>query len=574
LVRLRELTMTSHSKLSTKAPSRVAPDVLNFERVCQGIALLMGARCAFAGRNLPPGADGLAYLDVAGAYARYDWHTAVNGYWGPLYAWLLAILMRVFHPGIGTELAMARALNFVFFTAALYTFSRFWNALAKWSKRPTDGGTPIPVSSPFVWNLLGYLLFIVNFVWFVDMINPDILVAAIVFAAAALLFDLADQAQYRIVSYAWLGLLLAVGYYAKTILLYFAVFVLGGLMLRGLRSRHLREPITAILVFMIFVSPFVIILSREMGHSTAGDSGKLNYAWFVNGPETKTWMKDLNYGAPIPFYPGAIVAESPRVFHVPSIHGITYAPWYDAARFDKRAHPTLNLHDQFRQLTVNLHYTREQLFGAGAALTVPLLVLIWYAPKEWLRHFAATWFCTLPTVAVVGMYLLVHLVQRFMLGFSLVLWGTALASVVVPAGLQLLARRVLLAGIVVFATYTVPGLLHYVASRRSESVAHDITIAQAISDYGIALDDPVASIGNGQEAYWAHFARVSVVAEVWSIDSARFRSEEPSLQMTSLRLMAAESGAKAAVWRADSDQLCPPSWIALPEKSGCMIWLR
>jgi hypothetical protein len=43
------------------------------------------------------GADGLAYLDVARAYVRYDWHTAINGYWGPLYAWLLAIEMRLLH---------------------------------------------------------------------------------------------------------------------------------------------------------------------------------------------------------------------------------------------------------------------------------------------------------------------------------------------------------------------------------------------------------------------------------------------------------------------------------------------
>ncbi len=543
----------------------------------------MGARCAFAGRNLPLGADGLAYLDVARAYLRHDWHTAVNGYWGPLYAWLLAIAMRLFHPGIRAEFALARTLNFALFAAALYTFSKFWRAVADWSKPIGDHETSIPVASPFTWILLGYLSFIVNFAWSVDSVNPDILVAAIVFAIADLLFRLHDsklselrqndRRRYGLGAYAWLGLLLAIGYYAKAILLYFAAFVLAAIVIQGFRTRSLVRPLAAILVFVVLVSPFVIILSRALGHFTAGDSGRLNYAWFVNGPETKTWMLSDSSGAPIPFYPGAIALDSPRVFRLPSIDGITYAPWYDAARFDKRSHTTLNLHDQLRQLGLNLRYVREQLLGAGAALSVPLLILVWHRPRASLRNFAATWFCTLPAFAVVGMYSLVHLVPRFVLGFSLLLWGAAWASVSVPPGLQLLARRALLAGIVVFAAYTMPGLLHYVVSQRQESTARDMAIAEAIPQYGITPGQAVASMGDGQIAYWAYLARVPVVAELWSIDSAMFWSGTPAAQQAVLRSMA-YSGAKVAVWRRDSDRPCPPQWQSLPEHSGCVILLH
>jgi hypothetical protein len=171
--------MAARSMLPEKTSPRVAPNVLRFERVCQAVVLMMGARCAFAGRHLPPGADGLAYLDLARAYVRHDWHTALNGYWGPLYAWLLAIGMRFFHPGIRTELVLARTLNFAIFTAALYTFSRYWRAVADWSKRTSGDEISIPLASPFVWIVLGYLLFVVNCVWSVDVVNPDILVASI-----------------------------------------------------------------------------------------------------------------------------------------------------------------------------------------------------------------------------------------------------------------------------------------------------------------------------------------------------------------------------------------------------------
>jgi hypothetical protein len=130
---LSERTLSERT-LPEKPSPRVAPNVLSFERVCQVVALLMGARCAFAGRHLPVGADGLSYLDVARAYVRHDWHTALNGFWGPLYTWLLALGMGGFHPGIRTELVMVRTLNFVLFAAALYTFSRYWRAVAGWSK--------------------------------------------------------------------------------------------------------------------------------------------------------------------------------------------------------------------------------------------------------------------------------------------------------------------------------------------------------------------------------------------------------------------------------------------------------
>jgi hypothetical protein len=120
----------------------------------------------------------------------------------------------------------------------------------------------------------------------------------------------------------------------------------------------------------------------------------------------------------------------------------------------------------------------------------------------------------LPVIAVFGMYLLVHLVTRFVLGFSLVLWGVAFVSVRVPCGQTELARRAMLLGTLVFAASTIPGRLHDGVSPRKESVARDLVIAEAISYYGFTPRAAVASIGDRQVAYWAHLARVSVVAEV------------------------------------------------------------
>jgi hypothetical protein len=55
-----------------------------------------------------------------------------------MYSWLLAIGMRIFRPGIRTEFALVRAVNFLVFFAAVYTFSVYWRALADWRTRTND----------------------------------------------------------------------------------------------------------------------------------------------------------------------------------------------------------------------------------------------------------------------------------------------------------------------------------------------------------------------------------------------------------------------------------------------------
>jgi hypothetical protein len=320
-----------------------------------------------------------------------------------------------------------------------------------------------------------------------------------------------DGAHHSVSTYAWLGLLLAIGYYAKAIFLYFALFILGATVIHGFRTRRSREPLTAVRDIGGTVCDDLVANGRPIH---CGRQRQIKLRVVPKPTRNENLEKGSAGGAPIPFYPGAIVFDSPRVFRLPSIAGVAYAPWYDASRLDKRRHPALNLRDQLRQLAINFRYPREQLLGAGAALTVPWLILFWYAPGKSLRNLATMWFCTLPVAVVIGMYLLVNLVQRFVLGFSLVLWGAAWALIFIPPGLHLMARRAMLAGTLVFAAYTMPGLLHYVVSRRTESIGRDITVAGALPRYGIAPGSAVASMGDRQEAYWAHFADVSVVAEV------------------------------------------------------------
>src|ERR1700730_1252528 len=53
------------------------------------IVIVLGFLQAWSHR-LQVAHDGVSYLDVADNYARGAWSAAINGYWSPLYSWLLA----------------------------------------------------------------------------------------------------------------------------------------------------------------------------------------------------------------------------------------------------------------------------------------------------------------------------------------------------------------------------------------------------------------------------------------------------------------------------------------------------
>jgi hypothetical protein len=548
-----------------------------FERSAQAVVFLVILCCAFAGRHLPVGADGLSYLDVARAYLRHDWSTALNGYWGPLYSVLIALMLRLTGArGLG-EFAAVRAVNFLITVFCIYAFSKFWRAIAHWGRNCGRGNAPLAEVAPFGWLLLGYVLVLAKTAWLVDEVTPDVLVAGIVLLTIAHLLSLDEfnhgsstSGHFRYVRF---GFLLAVGFYAKAIFFYFGLFVLAALVIQGIRSRNYRGPIAAVLVCTVLVAPFVVSLTHARGHFTVGDSGWLNYTWFVDGTETKTWAANSDSHAPLPFYPGRVPSDFPRVFQIPRIEGVTYAPWYDASRFDIGSRPTLQLHGQMRQIAINLKFLKEVLLGTDSALTVCLIILICSEPKVFLRRFASAWFCTLPALTVIDMYVLVHLVDRFMLGFVLALWGVAYSCVCVPANLQLLARRALLAGTLVYAASTMPGVLHYAGSPRAESARRDEIIAESMPAYGVQPGDSVAVLGEGEGAYWAHWARVSIVAELWTIDSAPFWTGSSDVQQAVLRSMQ-DLGAKVVVWRRDAERSCPHDWVTLPENSGCMSLLK
>jgi hypothetical protein len=58
------------------------------ERTIIFVVLVLGLVQAWVGRySMQP--DGMSYLDVGASFFRLDWANAVNGWWSPLYPWIV-----------------------------------------------------------------------------------------------------------------------------------------------------------------------------------------------------------------------------------------------------------------------------------------------------------------------------------------------------------------------------------------------------------------------------------------------------------------------------------------------------
>jgi hypothetical protein len=81
-----------------------------------------------------------------------------------------------------------------------------------------------------------------------------------------------------------LGLVLGFGYLAKAPLfpVAFLIFVAAAARRHWDRRQFLRFS-AMVLVFALVSTPFIVVLSKNQGRLTLGDSARLNWAWWING---------------------------------------------------------------------------------------------------------------------------------------------------------------------------------------------------------------------------------------------------------------------------------------------------
>lgn len=488
------------------------------------IAIVLGALETWVNRHaMNP--DGVSYLDIGDAYFRGDWDTAINATWSPLYSWLLGAAMFLVNPAPEREYPLAHLVNFFIYLAALVCFDFFLGELIRGQKaRPNSD--PGESSDPLPWVLLltGYLIFIWASLVLIPSfyIVPDMCVAALVYLAAGLLLRIRRTAQMRL--FALLGIVLGFSYLAKAAMFPVSILlILVSAALVGSFRQAWPRLWVALGCYALVAAPFVLVLSQSKGRLTFGDSGKLNYAWLVNDVPTRHWQGgDGNQG--IPVHPTRRVLESPAIYEFGTPIQATYAVWYDPSYWYEGVRIHFNLQSQLLVVANHIRGYLSLYFFQGVVFIIGLLLLFLLRRDRRLlaEGVLRQWFLLLPACAAIAMYSLVHVENRYLAPFVVLILMGVISGIrrhTDPRGTTLttLVLFVILLVTIGPSVFRLSSASSHRIVRNNDAEDVYLHIAESLKRMGVRQGDKVASLGyaNPRNAGWARLAKVRIVAEMY-----------------------------------------------------------
>jgi hypothetical protein len=534
---------TVHFTGSGKSAAPPSPAFLKLQWTFRTIALLAGVLQAWAFRY-DANPDGVAYLDVADAYRERRWADAPNGYWSPLYSWLLAIAGALLRLPPSADFVLAHIVNLAAYVAALLAF--------EYLLRGIDA---IPTASSDVaderrrdWWILGYSLFLWATLGLIGLgvTTPDLLLAGAAFAVAGILARIA--ASDRLWSHSvLLGVALGVGHLAKAAFLPVSIVVLAG---AAVLSRRRRRPVLRGLIivgtFAIVAGPYVAALSRAKGRVTAGESGRIAYAWIVNSVHGQLHWQGSADGGGVPIHPTRRISRGPEAYEFASPLRATYPPWYDPsywydgveARFAPVTQARIALH--YLPLLVSLF---APLVLVVTATLVRSRVRLLALRREWGRG----WWLIVPGSVAIAMYATIFLESRYIAPFVVMVWLGALL-VLEPFMLTGWRRALYVGTAMVLLLATLPKLSTNVRVLLPGAPNPHWGDAAFAAESGVRAGDAIAVVGDGRFEYWARLARVRIVAEVPAWATSEFLASTQR-RRDSLLHQLRRTGARAVVSR-------------------------
>jgi hypothetical protein len=524
-------------------------------RILFAAAVAFGLLATLADRDLQ-GGDGISYLDIAFAWARTDAAAAINAFWSPLYTWLLALMLLVLRPEPDWEFSAVSALGFVIYVTVLGCFLFFWRAVAEWRKSVIGEAAGF---SPAAWCALGYALFLWTTLPMAHLNRSpaDLLMAGFVYLACGHLARMAsgDLGSARL---AWFGVALGLGYLAKAPMLPLS---LAFLTVAWVLARSPRRMLPALAAFLALSLPWIIVLSRQKGRLTYGDTGPLNYAFHVNRAPMFYWLGEpLGTGTPV--HPPRILHRKPVLYEFAHPAMGSYPIWYDPSYWNQGLSPHFDLEQQWnatqRTLIRYQWIFRNRLDFVLVALGILLHAALYSRGQPNVDRRVRAWFLFLPALAGFAMYALLYVEHRHVAVFFVILWTAIFASFRFPAPSRTASFANAMAG-AVFACTLMVLLIHApeqwrVFRERPDRVHWQV--AQELVRRGVRPGDRIMVLGSALwQAPSAHLARVQIAAEVPEADAAAFWTAHRPVQSAVME-RAAALGIRLAV--ADCGNCAPP----------------
>src|SRR6266566_1568212 len=174
---------TSSSFYSPRIQTRQNRSLTILRIIFWTIAVFMGLIQAWVSRfSMNP--DGISYLDMGDGFWRGDWRMLLNGYWSPLYGFVVGLALKILKPSPYWEFPVVHLVNFLIYLLALISFDFFLREFIKTRTRDQEAALP-----EYLWLTIGYLLFISSSLLLITLgvVSPDMCVATCVYLAAALL---------------------------------------------------------------------------------------------------------------------------------------------------------------------------------------------------------------------------------------------------------------------------------------------------------------------------------------------------------------------------------------------------
>jgi hypothetical protein len=491
------------------------------ERLFIAAILMLGGWQAWVYRFKPYSNDSVSYLDLSDAALAGHLGGVVSGHWSPLYPLLIALVRAVVRPAPAWEFASLKIVNLGLLIFALFAFRWFLHEVTVWQRR--EGGASAPVSdgpSDTQWLAIGYILFAwAALVGISVMANtPDLGVMGFVFLTlGCVLRSWRDSAP--IARAACLGAAIGLGYWCKTILLPLGIVVLPFAWIGVAPGRaRLGAVVASLLALLVCAGPLVLAVSARTHTFTIGESGRLNYIWYVE-PHVPDhdWAGSTADGRRSEHQPRQLSA-APHVYEfADSTVGGTYPLWTDPSYWYAGLHARLDVGKLAVRLGRNaiLFWQQFGLLVIGGWLTLWLLAGV---PRGLCRYVWRASVLLVPALAGLAMYAAVY---DFTLKFDMRYLATSvvllvmglLCTVRVPrAGdRRIFAGAAFVMALVVGQTLVVHACddLRILAGTGNDAWA----VAEGLRAAGLRAGDHVAHLGD-RGYYWARFLRVQIVADI------------------------------------------------------------
>lgn len=548
-----------------------APDVATPVRTMPWVLLVIGiGMLDFWGSRYNLNPDGISYLEMAGNALSQGPGALVNGYWSPAYP-LLLVPVRLLAPAAWTSAIPALHLvNFAIYLLAAAIFC----SLLRLASRGAPGAA---LSMPF-----GSAAFVVIAVQCIGLglLTPDFVVMLMVLCTAGCCLQL-ERTDRPTRWSALLGVALAAGYWTKGILLPLNAGLLVLLFIFPPRIARARAMVArAATVFGLLSLPLVVLVSAKVGRASAGEVGRLNYAWEIDDMASPFvgWVGDPGnvYGTPL--HPPRVLQESPRVLEFATPIRASYPLWFDPSYWYAGLKPRFSLAGHRRALAQGLADLGDVLIDQWAVIAG--LLLIWLTTTREARdekreangmqHSRMPFVFALWSAAAALLYASVHLESRYLAGF---------VAVAVVAAWQPLTRRVPRRALPFAVAASVIALLVSLALNLEKNIGgfersyrpDYLLDAKKLAAAGLRRGDAIAMIGDAHEAYAAFANGAWVAAQVF--DSTGFWQLTPAAR-EALQERLGAMGIRALLANNVGGEMAADGWLIFGRPDSSNIAVR